>query len=54
MEKEIPKILILPGVKAVYRNGESIYQYREYQGDTGVIKDDDLRTNRYKNRDKRL
>jgi hypothetical protein len=54
MEKKIPRMPMLPGVKAVYRNGELIYQYREYHGDTGVMKNDGLRTDSYENRDERI
>jgi hypothetical protein len=54
MEKVVPKISVLPGVKAVYRNGELIYRHQEYQGSTGIKEDRVLRMARYENSDKRI
>lgn len=54
MEKAISRMIILPGVKAVYRNGELIYRHQEHQGNTRVKEDGVLHTTRYENQDERL
>lgn len=54
MEKIVTRMSAMPGVKAVYRNGELIYRYQEYQGDTRATEDGDLRITRYDNRDERI
>jgi hypothetical protein len=54
MEKIVPKMSAMSGVKAVYRNGELIYRYQEYKRETGVKEDGDLRITRYDNPDERI
>ncbi|MBN2516089.1 MAG: hypothetical protein JXC33_08670 [Deltaproteobacteria bacterium] len=54
MGKTVPKMFALPGVKAVYRNGELIYRHQEHQGNIGVKEDGVLRITRYENRDERI
>jgi hypothetical protein len=54
MEKAVQRISGLPGIKAVYRNGELIYRYQEYQGNSGVKEDSVLRITRYENSNERI
>jgi len=54
MEKIIPRISALPGVKAVYRNGELIYRHQEYQESVRIKEEGVLRMTRYENSDKRI
>jgi hypothetical protein len=54
MENTVSRMISLPGVKAVYRNGELIYRHQEHQGDTGAKENGVLRMTRYENRDERI
>jgi hypothetical protein len=54
MEKVVPRMSAMPGVKAVYRNGELIYRYQEHQRDSGVKEDGALSTTRYENSNERI
>jgi hypothetical protein len=53
MDHMISKSVALPGVQAVYRNGELIYRQGTYQGDTGVEEDGNLTMTRSENRNDR-
>jgi len=54
MKKIVPRISALPGIKAIYRNGELIYRHQEYQESAGIKEDGVLRMTRYENSDKRI
>lgn len=54
MGKVLPRIFVLPGVKAVYRNGELLYRHGEYQEDAAAKEDGDLPITRYENREERV
>ncbi|MBN2516997.1 MAG: hypothetical protein JXC33_13310 [Deltaproteobacteria bacterium] len=54
MEKAVSRVISLPGVKAVYRNGELIYRHQEHQRDIGIKESGVLNTTCYENRDDRI